>query len=232
VSLGQATPFVFSGLVLVPFGFYGFLIARGYVRWIGSKASLETARLWLTSATAPPGVDVGEDGVRQLRTAQDRHGTGVNASLNGLNQETLRRIALILADRNASQQEIAERVAELVPDKATAQRAKDWLPEAFGWLLISDMPDAVPPRSFHVRTEAGVWKELPMQAEPLFDACLRLADQMIRDGLKEEFGVLACGSSIVNALDNLLNAGAELRGTVISGPAFIALRYEMYEEHS
>jgi len=229
VSLGQATPFVFSGLVLVPFGFYGFLIARGYVRWIGSKASLGSARQWLASATELPGVYVGADGVSQLRTSADHPGTATSTPLNGLSQDTLRRVALILADRETSQEEAAERVAELVPDKTTAQRAKDWLPEAFGWHLIAETPGVVPPRSFHVRTASGAWKELPMKSEPLFDAGLQLADQMIRDGLHGEFATLAKCSSMLDALNNALNAGAEVSGAVISGPAFIALRYEMYE---
>lgn len=149
--------------------------------------------------------------------------------LNSLDTALLKQIALVLGDPSLSQQQIDDQIKMLVPDPELAQRAKEWSRETFGWVLISQVEALTPPQTFHAKTQGGEWKEFPLEAEPLFADAARLALDLLGEGHRSVFETLATRSALFDGVNKMLNAGADLTGAVISGPAFVTLRADIYE---
>jgi hypothetical protein len=152
-------------------------------------------------------------------------------SLKSLDPALLRQVAALLGDDTLSQQQTEQRVLELVGDPDLAQRAQEWIREAFGWVLIAHLEELTPPDTFHVRNHDGEWKEFPMQVEPIFAVAKGVAVKMLVDGEREAFQALATRSALFDGVNKMLNAGVDLAGAVVSGPAFVALRAELYAPH-
>lgn len=145
-----------------------------------------------------------------------------------MNADLLERVVRIMADDGLSEAERNQKVLDCVGDPGLAKRAVEWLPEAFGWVLLSRVPDVRVPRTFHVRDTKGGWHEYDFSAEPLFREAVLLANEMAGPGAKGLFEKLALSSSLVASLNAALNAGADIRGAVVSGPAFVNLPAEIY----
>ncbi|WP_154659398.1 hypothetical protein [Arenimonas composti] len=137
--------------------------------------------------------------------------------------------AIALADTELSEHERRCQLAAYAKDRTQEARIREWLPEAFGWVLLRAVEGLRLPGTFHVRDRDGVWHELDMAAEPMFDDMVLLATNMLNSEMRGVFETLALRSSMVRALNVALNSGANVRTVTISGPAFIGLRTEYYE---
>lgn len=148
--------------------------------------------------------------------------------LNSLSKEVLKKVAELMALETHSEAETWKSISSLVGDPSLAKRAVEWLPEAFGYVLISRIPGVTLPKTFHVKDANGVWHELPFLVEPLAREAIELGLEAADSGLGDVFAKISLRSSIVAAVNSALNSGADISGATIAGPAFIKLPAEMY----
>ncbi|ELC7364153.1 hypothetical protein [Stenotrophomonas maltophilia] len=114
-------------------------------------------------------------------------------------------------------------------DAGFARRLLIWLPEAFAMALIGHMElELQLPRTFSAHDEQGFLHELPLHCEPIFAEGLERALMMYHQGPRGAFKAVCQRSSSLNAVDNALNAGADLKGAVLSGPELLEIPAETY----
>jgi hypothetical protein len=130
-------------------------------------------------------------------------------------------------DRRDTEIEIA--VRRFAADPLTLRRLVDWIPEAFGYVLLPHVADLVLPTTFTAKARDGSWKEFAFDREPIFGQAVTLAAAMYRDGPRSVFSAVARRSSMVGAANQALNAGASLSGATLSGPAMLGIPAEFYD---
>ena len=148
--------------------------------------------------------------------------------MESLPQESLKQIAALIADRSLSQVDRESRALAIAGTQELATRALDWLPEAFGLVALGHMDGIELPTTFSARDTHGTWHEFPMSLEPLFEQSVRLALETCHSDTSNLFKSLAEKSSCVNAVDNALNAGQDVKGCKLSGPALVGIHAETY----
>ena len=141
--------------------------------------------------------------------------------------ETLTKIS-DLAASDLSQEQYENAVLDLVGDRTLAQRIIDWLPEAFGFILVGHMGNLTLPTTFQARDAAGDWVEISLSKEPILAEALDLASQVFHNGPKNVFSSLALRSAVVDVVNNALNAGASLEGSRLAPLAMHGLSAEIY----
>jgi hypothetical protein len=134
----------------------------------------------------------------------------------------------ILGSDGISEDEIEAQVAALVSDPMEARRLVDWIPEAFGMVLVSHLGKPVLPNTFSAKDVQGKWKSFPITCEPIFVSALVVAQRIFHDGPRALHQNIAMRSSIANTANNALNAGVSIDGAVFSGPALIGIPAEVY----
>ena len=144
-----------------------------------------------------------------------------------LGLETLTKIS-DLAASDLSQEQYENAVLDLVGDRTLAQRIIDWLPEAFGFILVGHMGNLTLPTTFQARDTAGDWVEIPLSKEPILAEALDLASRVFHNGPKDVFSSLALRSAVVDVVNNALNAGASLEGARLAPLAMHGLSAEIY----
>jgi hypothetical protein len=142
--------------------------------------------------------------------------------------ETIRQVIAILGAEGITEGEVEARVAALVQDNMVARRLIDWIPEAFGFILVSHTGKFNLPTSFSAKAADGRWVKFDFKTEPIFGEALQLGAEMYHSGPRNLFGSIALRSSMVAAVNNALNAGASLEGSTLSGPAVIGIPAETY----
>jgi hypothetical protein len=144
-------------------------------------------------------------------------------------EATVRAAISILVAVGATEEEIEARVLAETRDPLLARRLIDWIPEAFGLVLISHMDGVRLPETFSAKSAAGEWKQFPLTTEPIFVCALRVAQQIFHDGPRNHFEPLAVRSSMLAAVNKALQNGSSVRGGQLAGPAFIGIPAEVYE---
>ncbi|HSX61620.1 MAG TPA: hypothetical protein VLF18_15575 [Tahibacter sp.] len=140
----------------------------------------------------------------------------------------LEHVIAIIGTDGITDAEIEAKVAALFPDPMSARRAIDWLPEAFGLVLIGHMAKVTLPTTFRARSKHGQWVEFALDAEPVFKDSLRLGTDMYHSGPRNVFTAVAQRSSLVAAVNKALHAGHSIDGATLSGPALIGIPAEVY----
>lgn len=144
-------------------------------------------------------------------------------------EETVQAAIAIIGSSGIEDEQIERDVRALVTDDMTARRLIDWIPEAFGIVLVSHISNKIIlPKTFSAKSTAGKWVELPFETEPIFVTALQIAQTMIHDGPKEVFQNVSLRSSMTNTVNNALNSGVSLDGACMSGPALIGIPAEVY----
>lgn len=143
--------------------------------------------------------------------------------MDTLSQDQLKLIACLVADRTLTEIERESRAYSIAGSRQLAQRALDWLPEAFGLVALSRIEGLDMPASFSAKSRSGTWHEFPLSAEPLYAQAIALT----RDP-EVPFRAVAEQSSCVNAVDNALNSGVSVQGAKVSGPALVGIPAEAY----
>jgi hypothetical protein len=144
-------------------------------------------------------------------------------------EASVRTAMSILVAVGATETEVEARVLAETQDPMLARRLIDWIPEAFGFVLISHMDGIGIPETFSAKSAHGAWKEFPLTTEPVFVCALRVAQQMYHDGPRNDFERLAVRSSMLAVVNQALNNGSSIRGGQLSGPALIGIPAEVYE---
>jgi hypothetical protein len=142
--------------------------------------------------------------------------------------EKIRQVVAILGAEGITESEVEARVAALVQDKMVARRLIDWIPEAFGLILVSHIGKFNLPTSFSAKAADGRWIEFEFKSEPIFGEALQLGAEIYHAGPRSLFSNIAMRSSMVAVVNNALNAGGSLEGSALSGPALIGIPAETY----
>lgn len=140
----------------------------------------------------------------------------------------LEEVAAIVGAAGVDDEALEPRVAMLVQNSMLARRLIDWLPEAFGMVLVSHMDAVTLPTTFSVKNKRGDWVELDLSVEPIFHSAIRLATHMFHNGPRDMFSNIALRSALVVAVNRALNEGRSLKGAVLSGPALLGIPAEIY----
>ena len=143
--------------------------------------------------------------------------------MDTLSQDQLKRIASLVADRALTRLERESGAHFIAGSRELAQRALDWLPEAFGLVALSRIEGLDLPTTFSAMSKSGTWHEFPLSAEPLYAQAIDLTHDP-----KVPFRAIAEQSSCVNAVDNALNSGSSVQGARVSGPALVGIPAEAY----
>jgi hypothetical protein len=142
--------------------------------------------------------------------------------------ETLAEVAAIAAS-SSSPEEYEARAIELVGNKDLARRALDWLPEAFGIVLVTHMElDITLPKTFMARNLAGAWIEFPLATDPIFGDSIKLATIVFHNGPREIFSALATASSVASVVNQALDSGVSMAGGVLQPIRMFGLHAEAY----
>ena len=149
--------------------------------------------------------------------------------MNSVPEETILAAIDILGTPGMEEDELERAIRGLVGDDMTARRLFVWIREAFGLVLISHLRSKPRlPTTFSARNREGRWVELELTGEPIFTAALLVAQRMFHEGPRETFQAIALRSAMLNAVNNLLNAGSSLEGARLSGLALIDIPAEVY----
>src|ERR1700760_1442149 len=143
--------------------------------------------------------------------------------------ESLQRTIPLLGEGERRDMEIEIAVTRFAPDKLAMRRLIDWIPEAFGIVLLPHVADLVLPTTFTARAKDGTWKAFAFDREPIFAQAVTLATEMYRDNPRGLFSHVARRSTMVGVVNQALDAGQSLTGATIAGPAMNGIPAEFYE---
>jgi len=146
--------------------------------------------------------------------------------------DAIHKAIAILGVEGISESEIESSIASFSGNKMTARRLIDCVPEAFGIVLASHVGKINLPSTFSARSNSGKWKSFEFKVEPIFGESLRIASDMYHSGDRSTFGNIAKRSSMIDVVNNALNAGESIDGATLSGPALIGIPAETYEAKS
>jgi hypothetical protein len=142
--------------------------------------------------------------------------------------ETLAEVAAFAASSSSPKEYEASAIA-LVGNKDLARRALDWLPEAFGIVLITHMELGIAlPKTFIARNLTGAWIEFPLARDPIFGDSVKLATIVYHNGPREVFSALATASSVASVVNQALDSGVSLAGGVMQPIRMFGLSAEAY----
>ena len=143
--------------------------------------------------------------------------------------EDIQRAISQLGEGERRDLEIEIAIGRFASDKMTVRRLIDWIPEAFGYVLLPHVGDVDLPATFSAKAKDGTWKEFPFDREPIFGEAVKIASAMYRDGPRTVFSNVAKRSCMVDAVNKALNAGAPIAGARMSGPKMLGIPAEFYD---
>jgi hypothetical protein len=121
-----------------------------------------------------------------------------------------------------------EAIAALVKDPILALRLLAWIPEAFGYVLISRGGKVTLPATFTAWSTRGKPYDFRFEAEPIFAGAVRLATKMINSGQQDVCAKVALGSSMVATVNTFSEQGSRLEDIVLTGPGLVSIPAEVY----
>lgn len=134
----------------------------------------------------------------------------------------------VLGQTGLSADEEQRRVLQLVADPMMARRLIDWIPEAFGVVLVAHIGKVDFTNTFSAKDHRGNWVTIEISREPIFAAALKHATTMFHSGPKDVYRSIAERSCILDAVNKALNAGESIDGACMSGPALLGIPAEVY----
>jgi len=150
--------------------------------------------------------------------------------MNDISADTVARAVEMLAADNATDEMLEAQLNALVGNDLDACRLRYCIPEAFGLVLASHLcPTLGLPDYFQAMDDDGTWKAIPLSAEPVFVHALPMALRTFHHGPRARFQNIAEMSSVVDALNNALNAGSSLDGCTLHGPQIHGLLASLYD---
>lgn len=142
--------------------------------------------------------------------------------------ETLHKAIATLGIEGIPASQVEADIASVAKDAMVARRLVVWIPEAFGIVLISHIGKINLPTTFSARAGDDKWHKFEFKVEPVFVESLRTATGMYHSGHRPTFGNIANWSSMLDVVNNMLNAGHSIEGATLSGPALIGIPAEVY----
>ena len=136
----------------------------------------------------------------------------------------------LLGDSTLEDVEIEARVLEFTGDRITTRGLIDFIPEAFGYVLLAHMDRFQMESNFQAMDLSGNWIEFPMKAEPIVPAAAQVALAMYHDGPRDRFKSIAERSAVVDSASKMLNDNPDAKG-IVTGPALLGIPAEIYLAH-
>ena len=149
--------------------------------------------------------------------------------MHNISAELIQRTIALLGEGERRDTEIEIGVARFAPDKLAQRRLIDWIPEAFGYVLLPHVGDMTLPTTFTAKARDGTWREFAFDREPVFGQAVQIADEMYRDKPRGVFSALAKRSTMLAPVNDLLNTGRSLKGVKVDGPAMGGIPAEFYD---
>jgi hypothetical protein len=144
----------------------------------------------------------------------------------------VRAVVALLADERHSKQEVESRTRRLVSTPAEARRLIDFIPEAFGIVLISHVrgcEDVALPTEFSAKAHDGEWRKIPFSAEPIFIEAVAVAQEIYHQGPRATMARVASMSALLDVVNKALNDGVSLSGARLGGPSMLGVSAELYQ---
>lgn len=149
--------------------------------------------------------------------------------MHDISAELVQRTISLLGEGERRDTEIEIGVACFAPDKLAARRLIDWIPEAFGCVLLPHVADIVLPTTFSAKAADGTWKDFPFDREPIFGLAVQIGMAMYHENSRGVFSAVAKRSSMVDGVNQALNAGDSLAGAKMSGLKMLGIPAEFYD---
>jgi hypothetical protein len=146
-------------------------------------------------------------------------------ALSAASDELLSETVAIFA---AEEIDHGEAIAALVNDPIMALRLLAWIPEAFGYVLISRGGKVILPATFTAWSTKGKPYDFRFEAEPIFAAAVRLAAKMFSSGQQDVYAKVALGSSMVATVNAFTEQGSRPEDIVLTGPGLVSIPAEVY----
>ncbi len=143
--------------------------------------------------------------------------------------ELLHRTISLLGEGQRRDTEIEIGVARFAPDKLTARRLIDWIPEAFGYVLLPHVGDLVLPATFSAKAADGSSKDFAFDREPVFGLAVQIGTELYRDNPRGVFSAVAQRSRMLGSVNEMLNEGRSVKGVKVAGPVMAGIPAEFYD---
>jgi hypothetical protein len=148
--------------------------------------------------------------------------------MNHPQKELIASAVAILGMNDISEAEIERQICSLTNDPMVARRLIDWIPEAFGMVLIPHVAAVILPTTFKAKSKAGDWIELDFALEPIFFDAIQIGSEMFHSDSRITFSNIVLRSATVGAVNKALNQGYSLDGVTLSSIAMIGIPAELY----
>ena len=142
----------------------------------------------------------------------------------------LEKVVNLMGSASLSEDELRNEAFALLGDQMLARRVLNFVPEAFGAMLIGHIPGMITrlPRTFSVCAADGKWHELPFPEEPVFAQAVQLAKRLAHQGDGEVFETVSKRSSLFSLVNKSLGAGKEPEDIGMPALAFVGIPAEIY----
>lgn len=122
--------------------------------------------------------------------------------------------------RDASDDEIVNRLIDLGYSDSSAEKLNAFVPSAFAWALLQRMGVASFPNHYIALDAGGGEINVPVESEHYFTAALKLAFETLEGGWsevlsREQFEAVVARSAEMNAANNALNSGESIAGATL-----------------
>ena len=146
-----------------------------------------------------------------------------------VSDEDIQRTVSQLGEGDRRDTEIEIAVRRFATDPLTVRRLIDWVPEAFGYVLLPHVAELTLPTTFTARAKDGAWKEFAFDREPIFGKAVTIAAALYKQNPRGVFSAVAKRSAMVQIVNKTLNEGGKVDGTKVAGPAMANVPAEFYE---
>ena len=135
-----------------------------------------------------------------------------------------------MASDSLSEVELLNQTVALVGDQMLARRALNFVPEAFGAMVIGHIPGFATrlPKTFSASAANGEWHEFLFADEPIFVQAVQMAMRLAHQGNRGFIEPVSGRSSLINLVSKSLNAGKELESIGPLAVAFVGIPAELY----
>ena len=135
-----------------------------------------------------------------------------------MNTEIATAVEMFLGNRAATESELVEKIDGTIHDRDLAERLIEFLPLAFGRVLLTKWGVTLPGYFVRMLDNGGFTPECPLDAEPLWKPAVAFARKAQTAMSKEEFYAIAARSAEVDAATKAMQAGSDPKNLVGATP--------------
>jgi len=135
--------------------------------------------------------------------------------MESVTNDTVYAAVEILGSCEQVDDEVERRIRSLVAEDLTMRRLVAFIPEAFGWVVVSHLPGGME-MSFPGFTVQEGGGPFPLTCEPIFTEAVKIAQFIFHNGPRHLIENIANRSAILGATNNVLNEGGSLKGSTFA----------------